>query len=110
MGAYILATDWLQARMGKGRLLPADDLGSAERVLAASPVSGREPFSIAEVRLVGAYRLRVARGGYEFVWPTIVAGEPEAWIYAVHEAAELQAFADLNANPFRTPSFSRALG
>jgi hypothetical protein len=59
---------------------------------------------------MAAYRAQLSKtGGYDFIWPAIVLGEPLAWVYAVHEAAELQAFADLGVNPFDRAQFAEYL-
>jgi hypothetical protein len=70
------------------------------RFLADSPVAGYAGFTEEEVRLVAAYMAAVSPGGYNFFWRSIILGYTEAWAYAVHEAAELQAFADMGINPF----------
>jgi hypothetical protein len=53
-----------------------------------------------QVLLIGKYRLSYPLGVADPVWKAIYAGWPEAWIYAIHELAELQAFHDIGVNPF----------
>jgi hypothetical protein len=88
--------------------LPDDhELQAALGVLAQSPVVGYVSFTEAEVRLLGAYRAFVSQtGGYESVWSSIVGGDWNAWIYAVHEAAELEALAEMGFNPFDSPTWN----
>jgi hypothetical protein len=104
MATYIVAVD-IVAQFAMDDL-PPDELIAATKALSHPPVSGYAAFDVNEVRLIGQYRLAVsAEGGYETVWPSIVRGLPEAWVYAVHEAAEIQAFADLGVNPFAPDEF-----
>jgi hypothetical protein len=79
---------------------PIADIQRAFHILSKPVVAGYPPFTKAEVRVIAAYRAYLKVGGFEFVWPSIVAGDWTAWLLAIHEAAELQAFADLDANPF----------
>ncbi len=78
----------------------AHELQAAQDVLSLIPVVGYGTFTEAEVHAIGVYRLAVSQGAYDAVWRGIVGHAPEAWVYAVHEAAELQAFVDLTINPF----------
>jgi hypothetical protein len=84
-----------------------EGIQAAMKRLSHSPVVGYEPFTEQEVRLIAAYRATLTLGGYDFVWPGIVAGGWEAWIYAIHEAVELEVFATLNVNPFDFDEWKR---
>ena len=69
------------------------ELLEAERVLSQSPVPGYRGFTADEVRTLAAYRCQFAAGVNDGVWAAIVQNRPEAWLYAIHEAAEIEAFA-----------------
>jgi hypothetical protein len=98
---YIPAAGTLLYQIGHIVMPDDHELQTALGVLSQSPVVGYAQFTEVEIRLLGAYRAFVSQaGGYESVWSSIVEGDWNAWIYAVHEAAELQAFADRSINPF----------
>ncbi len=100
MPTYIQAVDVLldQARGIAG--FSAADMQAAVAFLSRSPVVGYAAFGVEEVRLIAAYRAASSRGAYDSIWRSLVAGYPEGWTYAVHEATELQVFADAVVNPF----------
>lgn len=102
MAVYIRAVDVLSRQIGRTILPPDREIEATLHALSGSPVVGYEPFTEAEVRLIAAYRSKMARGSYDAVWRGLVGNAPEAWAYAIHEAAELQALADLGLNPFDT--------
>jgi hypothetical protein len=64
----------------------------AQDVLKVSPVPDYPGFTIEEVRVLAAYRCQHRIGTEDIIWQHIVSGLPEAWLYAVHEAAEIEAF------------------
>lgn len=101
MADYIQAVGRLSLQARTVVALPETEIEAALGFLSYSPVAGYPAFIEEEVRLVAAYRAAVtAAGSYDFVWRSIAAGDSEGWIYAVHEAAELQTFADMGVNPF----------
>ena len=71
--------------------ISASQVRQAELHLAARPVQGYAAFSTAEIEVLAVYRF-VLGGGNDQIWAAIVAGKPEAWMYAIHEAAEIEAF------------------
>ena len=98
---YIVAVDIL-TQQAASILKPAEsEIQASIHTLSQNPVAGFPEFTEAEVRLIGVYRAHLSRGAsYDPVWRAIVLDAPEAWAIAVHEATELQAFADRQANPF----------
>ena len=100
MGAYIQAvaelSEWARNVSG----FPEAEIQAAIAFLARCPVAGYPPYDEDEVRLVAAYLAESGGISYNQFWRGMVAGYAEAWSYAVHEAAELQAFADAGVNPF----------
>jgi hypothetical protein len=98
---YIAAVDVL-TQQAVSITQPAEfEIQAAIRTLSQNPVLVFPRFTESEVRLIGAYRAHLSRGAsYDPVWRAIVQDAPEAWTIAVHEATELQAFADRQANPF----------
>ena len=109
MPAYIQAVDTLAAQ-AKGIAGFAEvDVQAAATFLARSLVVGYAAFDVEEVRLIAAYRAASSRGAYDAVWRSLVAGYPEGWTYAVHEAIELQAFANAGVNPFDAEQRNRYL-
>lgn len=113
MSAYIQAFDTLLLQAGRIAQPPEAELRAVTRMLSQSPVVGYVPFAETEVSLIGVYRSSIGRRynpvHFDPVWRDIVAGVPEAWTYAVHKAAEIQAFVDLGANPFDYVQFDRYL-
>ncbi len=109
MGSYIRSVQRLTRQARRVVIPPEESIQAALRVLARSPVIKYPPFMEAEVRLLGAYRAQQPYGIYDPLWQDITNGLPEAWIYAVHEAAEMQAFADMGVNPFVADTFRRNL-
>jgi hypothetical protein len=83
---------------------PASERRAVLSVLQQSPVSGYSAFIDVEVGLLGVYREtlnpRALSGRIDDVWDDMRTGQWYAWLYAIHEAAELQAFADIGHNPF----------
>jgi hypothetical protein len=79
---------------------PRRQLNAALRILFNNPVPGEPAFTALEVGLIGKYRITFATGLNDPIWQAIYSGHPEAWIYAIHEAAELQEFSKLGADPF----------
>jgi hypothetical protein len=75
-------------------------IDAAVRHLAINPLPGEPGMAQVQVRLIGKYRLSYPLGTADTVWKAIYSGWPEAWIYAVHELAELQAFCDIGVDPF----------
>jgi hypothetical protein len=71
---------------------PLSQVTQAAHHLASAPVSGYAGFSTAEIQVLGVYRY-VLGGSNDRIWSAIVDGKPEAWMYAIHEAAEIEAFA-----------------
>jgi hypothetical protein len=69
-------------------------------LLSYAPVSEYRGFTENEVRLVAKYRRTFPLGANDPVWKAIYTAQTEAWVYAIHESAELQAFADMEVNPF----------
>lgn len=89
----------------KGLIVPPNsEIRAACSILSNSPVAGYPRFIPTEVRLLGIYREtlnpRSLSGRMDDVWIDIVQNEWYAWLYAVHEAGELQAFAEIDVNPF----------
>jgi hypothetical protein len=72
-------------------LPPEIALRKAEQTLATSPVPGYPGFIPEEVRALAAYRCQFLSGREDAVWQAIVDAASEAWLYAVHEAAEIEA-------------------
>ena len=92
---------------------PEAEIQQAVRVLSNCPVPGFASFDEAEARLVGIYReylsprtINLRRDG---IWDAIISDDWYAWIVAVHEAAELQAFAEQGINPFNRDRFNKHL-
>jgi hypothetical protein len=80
-------------------LPPLAEIRGAWRILARNPVAGYAAFTEKEVRLIAAYR--VALGGLaDAFWQEIAIGGYMAWAFAIHEARELQAFAEEDLNPY----------
>ena len=77
-----------------------DEIQAAVRVLSANPVDGEPEITEENIRLVSQYRLSFSLGNADPIWQEIWQGKPTAWVYAIHETAELQAFAEMNVNPF----------
>ena|SRR5579872_351493 len=100
MGSYIRSVRWLSARSKRVASPPEMDVVAARHVLSHSPVGGYPSFTGTEVRLLALYRVASGGGLADSVWQSIVAARPEAWIYAIHEAIEMQAFTDIGADPF----------
>ncbi len=100
MSAYIQAVETLQVQASGIAGVSEADVQAASVFLSRCPVTGYTAFATEEVRLVAAYRAAASRGAYDTVWRSLTAGYAEGWAYAVHEAAELQAFAEAGINPF----------
>lgn len=83
---------------------PEPEIQAALVVLGRSPVTAFPPMNETETRLIAAYREtlnpRLLTGRMDDVWEAIADGEWYAWLYAVHETAELQEFASGATNPF----------
>lgn len=109
MTDYITDLETLELQAARIPLPAMPEMQQAAEALVSSPVAGFRSFSSCEVQLVGQYRTFVSRGSLDVVWKGIVKGDWNAWLYAVHEASELQAFADLGVNPFDLDSFERDL-
>jgi hypothetical protein len=70
---------------------PEAMLQRAEQTLAVSPVPGYPGFISDEIRTLAAYRCQHLMGVADLIWQAIINAAPEAWMYAVHEAAEIEA-------------------
>jgi hypothetical protein len=90
-------------------LPPEEEVLAAIGILSRSPVHGYAPFDEEEVRLIAAYRVYASRGAIDVVWRGISEGDWNSWIYAIHEAAEIQTFADMGFNVFDRVAFDRHL-
>ena len=102
--AYITTIGLLESlAMGKSEP-PQAEILSVLQMLTNNPVEGYPAFTFREVRLMGVYREllnpRIVTGRIDDVWEDIRRGEWYGWLYAVHEAKELQAFVDIGVNPF----------
>ena len=96
--SYIEAVDKL-LRQSRHITGPSEDeTQTVLHILARSPVDTYAPFTRDEVRLIGRYRYSLDK--QDRLWEILVKGSPETWLTAVHEAAELNAFCQRNANPF----------
>ena len=89
--------------------LSEPEVKDAIHTLSQSPVLGFPAFTPAEVSLLGIYRRFVSQGALDVVWQGMVAGDWNAWPYAIHEAAELQAFFDLEVDVFDCVEYGRML-
>ncbi len=103
--AYYVTAEQALLLLAQGIFVPPDEeVEQAKRVLEISPAVGYPAFAEGEVRLIGVYREalspRMLSGRIDEVWQAIVEDEFYAWLYAVHEAAELQEFANQAVNPF----------
>jgi hypothetical protein len=97
---YLRTPQRLLAQTSQVPAVPTSEIQSALTVLSRCPVAGYIAFTEEEVRLIAAYRVFLQQGGYEFVWPSIIAGEPMAWPFALHEIEELRVFEERGVSPF----------
>jgi hypothetical protein len=80
---------------------PESEIQTVVAFLSVCPVVGYLGFSEAEVRVIGAYRVRFSSAIHPAEpWRLMLAGEPFGWIMAVHEAVEVEAFLYKGLNPF----------
>jgi hypothetical protein len=96
---YIRDAEKLWTLASHALLPPELEIDSALRILSRNPVAGYAAFTEKEVRLIAAYRVAVG-GLADVFWQEIVIGGYMAWAFAVHEARELQAFAEEDLNPY----------
>jgi hypothetical protein len=98
LAGYIEAVDKLLMLARRSYEPPAHEVKAARDALSHCPVRGYASFTAKEVRLVGYYLCRLDPDAT--YWKAIASGLPEAWMLAVHEAAELDAFSQAKVNPF----------
>lgn len=101
--AYIARARRLWAELANTPSPSSDELDRAVFNLRRSPVEGFPSFARLEVTLIARYRLQFTR--HDDVWRSVVDGRPETWIFAIHEAAELDSFARSRVNPFDRTQF-----
>ncbi len=100
MPGYIQALDILSTQARGLTNFSEEEILAAIAFLSRCPVLEYHAFTEQEVRLIAAYMKAASGHAYNAFWRSMVSGYPEAWTYAVHEAAELQAFAERSLNPF----------
>jgi hypothetical protein len=101
LAAYIGEPAALLRQASRVTMPNRTQLRDAARVLAQSPVQGQQGFTRQEVRVLAAYRSQfAAKTSADPIWEAIYQGQPEAWLYAVHEASEIEAFQAMGVNPF----------
>jgi hypothetical protein len=98
MSSYIPEIATLAAQAPASLIPSATELIAAGSVLAQCPVTTYPAFSEDEVCILGCYRYSFSL--VDPIWKSVVIGLPEAWVIAVHEAAELDAYAGMGLNPF----------
>jgi hypothetical protein len=108
MTKYIANIETLVEEAPFGLIPPEVELHAASYVLSRCPIQMYPAFTEMEVRIVGCYRYSFSLS--DPVWKSIFAGSPEAWIFAVHEAAELNAFAQMGLSPFDKQQWLDGLG
>jgi hypothetical protein len=82
-----------QQMAAKAAIMPLEAVvQQAEQTLATSPVPSYPGFTPEEIRALAAYRCQFLAGDSDTVWKMIVAGGPETWMVAIHEAAEIEAY------------------
>jgi hypothetical protein len=102
--AYIPAAAFLSSFTSAMLAPPISEVQTAEVVLSQSPVLSYSSFSTDEVEIIGKYREMLAPRALtnrtDDFWEAIVTDEWYAWLVAVHEAAEVDAFIRIGINPF----------
>jgi hypothetical protein len=102
MERYIGDVKRLLRQAGSIALPLEAEIQSAIKALSVSPVAGYPPFTAEEVYLLAAYRVALAQSLMDDTWKRIVNGEDLAWIYALHESAEIHHLQTRGVNPFRS--------